>query len=90
VVYYIDMAIKAGPVWLIMGVGIAAYDWWAITYGHETMSGAFWRQLDRHPTRIPVLVGATMLYKHLVAPGVLPQADPLKYVADNWHKRAKV
>lgn len=64
---------------------IAGYDYWAIRYGHETLSGGFWRHLERHHTRVLVTAAATILYKHLVAPGLLPQVDPLKHLARRWH-----
>lgn len=68
---------------------IIGYDWWAIHYGHETLSGAFWRHCQRHPNRVAITLIATLVYKHLVAPGVLPQADPLRVLADRWHEHSK-
>jgi hypothetical protein len=80
--------VKAGPAWVALFSGIAAYDWWAIRQGHETLSGAFWRHLERYPTRIGLTLVATLLYKHLVAPGILPAVDPLRPLANRWHRNS--
>lgn len=82
--------LRAGPAWAVMVGFIVLYDRWAIKHGHETLSGGCWRSLERPGGRIAVTLAATLTYKHLVAPSVLPQTDPLRIVADRWHKASKV
>jgi len=81
---------KAGVAWCIGITLVVSYDYWAIANGHETLSGAFWRNLEKPHRRVAVTIPATLLYKHLVAPEFIPQIDPLKVVVDRWHRKANV
>ena len=69
---------------------VALYDYWAIKYGHETISRAVWRTAAHPKGRIPTAIVLTTLYKHLMFPKFLPKTDPLYYVAERWHVKARV
>ena len=77
---------KADIAWLAIAGFVAAYDYYAIKRGHETLSRAYWRSLRNPATRWPSIVLVTGLYKHLVFPNFLPKADPLYYIAERWHR----
>ena len=63
--------------WLVMFLGVAAYDWWAAKTDHDTMSKSFGRALDDPARRWPTLAFWLYLTSHLTR--VLPdQFDPLR------------
>lgn len=77
---------RASVAWLGLAAYVAAYDYYAIKTGRETLSGAYWHALRNPKTRVLAVCSATILYKHLVFPTVLPELDPLYFIAERWRK----
>jgi len=83
----VSRSLKAGPGWVALAGFVVGYDYWAIHGGHETLSGACWRHCQKHHVRAVLTVSAALLYKHLMAPKMLPQIDPLNHLATRWHSK---
>lgn len=77
---------KADIAWFALAAYVAAYDYYAIKKGKETLSRGYWRALGNPKTRWPAVLVTTSVFKHLMFPNVLPQLDPLNRVAERWHK----
>jgi hypothetical protein len=79
---------RADAAWILLAAYVAAYDYYAIKTGRETLSRAYWRALEHPTTRWPAVLVCTGLFKHLLFPNTLPKLDPLNYVAERWHKNS--
>jgi hypothetical protein len=79
---------RADIAWFVLALYVAAYDYYAIKTGRETMSRAYWRALEKPRTRWPAIIVTTSVVKHLALPKFLPQLDPLNRVAEGWHKKS--
>lgn len=75
--------------WLMLASYVAAYDYYAIKTGRETLSRGYWRAMRNPATRWPAVLVCTGLFKHLMFPNFMPKLDPLYYVAERWHKNTK-
>lgn len=79
---------RADLAWLGLAGYVAAYDYYAIRTGKETLSGAYWRALKHPRVRWIAVATATSVFKHLVLPNLAPKADPLMFLAERWHRSA--
>ncbi len=70
--------------WIGLAAYIVAYDYYACKHEKETMSTAFGRALDHKLARWPTLLVLVIVVKHLTAPDVLSNIDPINKIAKVW------
>lgn len=81
---------KGGTGWLLLAGYIAAWDYWACTRGHETLSGAYGRAMAHKVGRIPAALITVALVKHLVLPSWHPELDPFNAIAESWRNSSNI
>lgn len=75
---------KAGLGWLGIALYVCAYDYWACTNGHETLTHAFHRSYVSPVSRPFAALGTAIMVKHLLLPRFCPHLDPINRIADRW------
>lgn len=71
--------------WLMTAGVVIAYDYWAMSSRHQTMSTAFKNGLFRKSTSVPTFIGWAVLTWHLFHPPSLRKTDLFSIILD-WKK----
>ena len=68
--------------WIVTGLVVIAYDYWAMSSNRQTMSNAFKNGLFRKTTSAPVFIGWVVLTWHLLHPPSLRKTDLFSIIMD--------
>lgn len=66
--------------WLGLAAYVVAFDAWAIATKRETLSSSFANALNHPIKRVPVIIGASIVYGHLMVPPKYHKYDPVRII----------